>query len=145
MRQSRWGSSFQVYFYFMLIGWARQEYSQAAKGRSTLQLAAEQERCHEIRTAASFISKAKWQTAALLPSRSCFHRPVDMGLNMHWSDSAAPLCTCDSFFCVFLHWKPSRNPLVFPFLFFFSDLSVFFLWWDVFPSSYASMHRFLTK
>lgn len=53
--------------------------------------------CNEIRTAAAFISEVKWQKAALLPKSSCLYRPVDMGLNMHWSRSAAPLCTYDSF------------------------------------------------
>lgn len=93
LRWSRWGSRLRVYFYFMLIWWARQECTKAAKGMSTLQLAAEQGSCNEIRTAAAFISWVKWQNAALLPNHSCFYRPVDMGLDMHWSNSAAPLCT----------------------------------------------------
>lgn len=35
MRQCRWGSHFSVYFYFMLIGWARQEETEAAKQHFT--------------------------------------------------------------------------------------------------------------
>lgn len=83
----------------------------------------------------------KCQNAELLPNRSCFKRPVDLGFrfNMHWSDSAAPLCTSQFFpspffSLLYVHCLSSEDwteisvrttlVLVLPFFFFYLPSSI---------------------